>query len=511
MAIDQASLQRLTSMSVAAFGAAISSTFPLSVIFAQQDIAGAFAVTSQDVGWVITLYNVGQILGLPIAFLFTGLLGRRRAMIVAGLGYILSSLLIVLMSNFASMLLLRVFQGMFAGMLPILMFIIIFSTHPAGVIRTRGLTYFAAATAIGVGVSAWFGSLFLYNEDWRLLFVVPALGIVVYVAMANFLFKDDTIKPEAFRMFDWPGYVLISIGLASLVIFVSEGERNFWFESWWITASLLNAILFLAFATHYFIQHDQPLLKKSLFSKPFTYALIFQVIFRFGSLFIIWVIPQFLIQLAGFRIEQIAEVLWPFTLGVLIGIGGAYILSPRMDQRIVMSFALLLLAFTALYCSFSTAQWSVSNFLLPIFIAGIGQGLFSLATLHLVLYDILPVEGPTCGIGFNYARVLGLTGGIGVLSHFINEREKLHSSTLGEHVHLQQEATLSVLETIQNTLRPAFIDGQRLDLVSYAQLSQRIKTQAFVLSYNDAFLLVFAVLFVAAACVWVFPKSKAVH
>ena len=102
--LDQASLQRLTSMSVAAFGAAISSTFPLSIIFAQQDIAGAFSVTSQDVGWVITLYNVGQILGLPIAFLFSGLLGRRRAMMAAGIVYIASSLLIVLIINCSSML-----------------------------------------------------------------------------------------------------------------------------------------------------------------------------------------------------------------------------------------------------------------------------------------------------------------------------------------------------------------------------------------------------------------------
>ena len=509
--LDQASLQRLTSMSVAAFGAAISSTFPLSIIFAQQDIAGAFSVTSQDVGWVITLYNVGQILGLPIAFLFSGLLGRRRAMMAAGIGYIVSSLLIVIISNFSSMLILRVFQGTFAGMFPILMFIIIFSTHPAGLIRTRGLTYFATATAIGVGVSAWFGSLFLYDENWRLLFIVPTLGIVVYVIMAHFLFREDPIKPEMFKSFDWPGYLLISISLASLVVFVSEGERHFWFESWWITAALLNAILFMIFAVHYFIQHDQALLKKSLFYKPFTYALIFQILFRFGSLFIIWIIPQFLIQMAGFRIEQIAEVLWPFTVGILIGIFSAYVLSPRIDQRIVMSLALALMSLTAFYCSFSTSQWSIGNFQPPIFIAGIGQGLFSLATLHLVLYAILPVEGPTCGIGFNYARVLGLTGGIGILSHFINEREKLHSAMIGENINIRDEQTLSTLDTIKTSLGSHFTDTQQADLSSYMHVAQKIKSQAFVLSYNDAFLLVCIVLAVSVACIWVFPKNKAIH
>ncbi|WP_335954983.1 MFS transporter [Acinetobacter guillouiae] len=509
--LDQASIQRLTSMSVAAFGAVISSTFPLSVIFAQSDIAGAFSVTMQDVGWVVTLYNVGQIIGLPIAFLFSGMLGRRRAMMVAGAGYILSSLLIVLINSFTSILALRVMQGAFAGMLPILMFIILFSTHPSGLIRTRGLTYFATATAIGVGVSAWLGSLFLYNENWRLLFIVPAMGIMVYVVMAHFLFQEDPIKKEVFKLFDWPGYLLISFALVSLVIFVSEGERHFWFQTWWITACLLNAILFLIFAFFYFIEQDQVLLRKSLFYKPFSYALVFQMVFRFGSLFVIWIIPQFLIQSAGFRIEQIAEVLWPFTAGTLIGLAVAYVLSPRIDQRIVMSFSLTILAFSSLYCSYSTSQWAIDDFLLPIFIAGLGQGLFSLATLHIVLYDILPVEGPTCGIGFNYARVLGLTGGIGILSHFIAEREKLHSAHLVEHVDLQGEETLSTLEIIEGFFSRFYVDQSRLDVLGYGQVSQHIRSQAFVLSYNDAFLLVFIILFIASATVWIFPHSKAIH
>ena len=508
---DSVKMQRVMAMTIAAFGAIVSSTFPLSIIFAQQDIAGAFAVTSQEVGWIVTLYNVGQILGLPMAFLLSGTFGRRRAMMMAGLGFIVSSLLIVVVPNFAVVLFLRVMHGFFAGMLPILMFIILFSTHPAGLIRTRGLTYFALATAIGIGISAWLGSLFLYSENWHLLFIIPALGIVAYVILANFLFKEDPIRPEAFKLFDWVGYVLISVGLSLMVMALSEGERHFWFEAWWISASFLTGFVFMGFAIYHFIKHDAALFKLSLFYKPFSLALIFQIIFRFGSLFIIWVIPQFLIQLSGFRIEQIAEVLWPFSVGTLIGVMLAYYLSPRIDQRMIMSLALCILAFSSLYCSFSTSQWAIHDFLWPIFVAGLGQGLFSLATLHLVLYDIIPAEGPTCGIGFNYARVIGLVGGIGVLNHFINEREKLHSAMMGEGIHLQDEQTLSTLESIRQGLNAAFSDPTALNAVSYAQLNQHIRIQAFVMSYNDAFLLVFFILFIASACVWAFPYSKAMH
>ena len=509
--LDSASLQRVISMSIAAFGAIVSSTFPLSIIFAQQDIAAAFYVSSQDVGWVVTLYNVGQILGLPLAFFLTSVFGRRRAMLISGVGYILSSFLIVLIKNFEVVLFLRILHGLFAGMMPILMFIILFSTHQPGLIRTRGLTYFAVSTAIGIGISAWFGSIFLYSENWRMLFIVPALGICLYVFLANFLFREDPIKFEMIKVFDWVGYVLISIALCSIVVFLSEGERHFWFEAWWITGYLVTGVIFLIMTIYHFLNYDKALFKLTLFYKPFSYALVFQIIFRFGSLFVIWIIPQFLIQLSGFRIEQIAEVLWPFSVGTFIGIMSAYYLSAKVDQRFVMSIALGILSLSALYCSFSTSMWSIQNFLLPIFVAGIGQGLFSLSTLHLVLYDIIPVEGPTCGIGFNYARVLGLVGGIGVLGHFINEREKLHSAMIGEEVHLQSEATLSFISQIQVALSDTFSDVSALNLASYSQLNHHVRAQAMALSYNDAFLLIFIVLFVAAACVWVFPHSKAIH
>jgi hypothetical protein len=51
------------------------------------------------------------------------------------------------------------------------------------------------------------------------------------------LFKEDPIRLEAFKLFDWVGYLLISAGLSLIVMALSEGERHFWFEAWWISAS----------------------------------------------------------------------------------------------------------------------------------------------------------------------------------------------------------------------------------------------------------------------------------
>ena len=82
---------------------------------------------------------------------------------------------------------------------------------------------------------------------------------------------------------------------------------------------------------------------------------------------------------------------------------------------------------------------------------------------------------------------------------------------MGEGIHLQNEQTLSMLDSIRQSFSAAISDPSALNAVSYAQLNQHIRIQAFAMSYNDAFLLIFFILFIASACVWIFPYSKAMH
>ena len=49
---DAVKMQRIMAMTIAAFGAIVSSTFPLSIIFAQQDICRAPAGALQ-ISWVL--------------------------------------------------------------------------------------------------------------------------------------------------------------------------------------------------------------------------------------------------------------------------------------------------------------------------------------------------------------------------------------------------------------------------------------------------------------------------
>lgn len=501
-------IQRIWMMSIAAFGAIISSTFPLSIILAQQDIAAAFSVTRDEITWMVTLYNLGQLFGLPITFLFSKIFGRRRTMLIAGIGFLFSSLIISFCSNFPIALFFRFWHGFYAGMLPVIMFIILFSTHPLGHIRTRGLSLFAFATAIGLGISAWLGSLFLFSENWKFLFIIPAVFIGFYIILADFLFIEDPIDLNEIRNFDWSGYTLVSLGLGSILIALSEGERYFWFETWWIPAFIIIGLIFLFLSVFHLLNANNPLFKLSLFSKPFSLVLIYQVIFRFGTLFAIWLTPFFLTTVLNYRIEQLALVLWPLAPGTLIGILIALCCSTFIDQRIMMSSALLLIACCSLYCVQADSTWSFENFTIVMFASGIGIGTYSLATLHMVLYELIPIEGPTCGMGYNYARIMGLSGGLGILSHFINEREKFHSAILTPNIQNDESVTAEVIKKIQNTLSPSFNDLSVLQNISTSKVATVVREQSYILAINDGFLFCAILLIITAALVWFCPKCK---
>jgi DHA2 family multidrug resistance protein len=82
----------IAALCLAAFGALVGGTFPISVIFAMGDIGGGLSASADDAAWITTLYNVGQLIGQPLLVILVGSFGRGRAMQLSGAGFAAASL-----------------------------------------------------------------------------------------------------------------------------------------------------------------------------------------------------------------------------------------------------------------------------------------------------------------------------------------------------------------------------------------------------------------------------------
>jgi DHA2 family multidrug resistance protein len=493
-------------IAVSTFGAVVAATMPLAVILSMPDIAGGLSVSADEASWITTLYNVGTLAGIPAAVAVAGATGRGRAMWIFGLGFTLSSLAVGVGHSLPWVFLARFVEGFFGGALPLLMMLIVLTSLPPGRGQLEGLTLFALATSLGAGLAPSAADVLLTAGGWRALFMSQAVAGAVYALFALFVLRGERGNRALLKTFDWSSFVLLSTGLGLVLIFLSEGERRFWFEKWWIAASLVCGLLCIAFAIQSMRHSKRPLLVLSIFRRPtLSWSLILQMAFRFGTLLAVFIAPQYLARIQGFRTEQLGSAMLVMSGATLFTTPVAYWLAAKSDSRISLSVGLCAMALAAALSVQITSEWASHELIVPLILTGSGQALFAVSTMRYAVFGANLHDGPSHGIAFNIARTFGLVGGLALIAHTVAEREKFHSAMLVESIANLEPATIERTAATMRALHSWLPDLTEVQRVVSARLADETAEQAFTLAYQDAFLITALVLIVAAILVWALP------
>ena len=494
-------------LGVAAFGALIGGAFPISVIFAMGDIGGGLSASADDAAWITTIYNVGQLIAQPLLMILVGALGRGRAMRTAGAGFVLTSLAVALAPTLSLAIAARLFQGLFGGMLPTLMMLLVMTSPLQGRARVAGLAAFSLSASLGVGVAAGLAAWLVSVGGWRMVFWGQVVAGLLYLGLACLVLRQERGDPRRLRSADWASLILIVLTVGLLAIGLGEGERRFWLESWWIAASLACALLTGLLAIDSLRRSPNPLIRLEILAKPtLSWALILQLLFRFGLMVTIAVIPQYLARTQGFRIEQLGPLLAPLAMATLVAGPVAWWTACKFDPRITLSAGLACFALAAALCTVIAPDWAAPQFAGPVILVGAGQALFGIAVLRFATWDITMPQGPSVGVMFNFARVFGLVGGLAVAAHTINEREKFHSARLAESLDLLDPAVSQRLAAQSGAFANWLSDAGAAQRSGMAGLAHVASVQAFTQGYADAFAVIALVLLSAAVLVWALPR-----
>lgn len=84
------------------------------------------------------------------------------------------------------------------------------------------------------------------------------------------------------------------------------------------------------------------------------------------------------------------------------------------------------------------------------------------------------------------------------MSHFVGEREKFHSNVITENVSLYHTLDADRLTTVAGALANRLVDDNGTTARAVALLSSTARREAWVLAFNEAFLLVVAMLLIGA-------------
>jgi DHA2 family multidrug resistance protein len=493
-------------IAISTFGTIVGATMPLAVILSLGDVAGGLSVSADEASWIVTLYNVGAVVGVPTTVGFVGMFGRGRAMKIVGLGFAVASFAAGIAHSLEWMAMARFAQGFFGGSLPLLMMLLVLTSVRPGQGQLEGLTAFALVTTLAVGLSACAAAGLIALGDWRMLFLSQAVAGLVYWLAARFVFREERGNRELMRRFDWAGLILLSLGAGLLLIALSEGERRFWFEKWWIAASLAGGTVCMVLALWHLVSTPRPVMLLDVFRKPtFSITIVLQLLFRFGTLLALFITPQFLSRLQAFRVEQLASAMLVMAIAALGVTPLAYAMTRDHDPRVALSLGLALLALAAALCLPLAPDWAANEFIVPLALAGAGQTLFSTATMRYAVHGATLQDGPSRGIVFNVARTFGLVGGLALASHVVIEREKFHSAHLIESLTTFEPLTVERTRVLAGTFASTLSDGSSAQRAASAGLAQLQTKQAFALAFGDAFFIMSVVLLASAVLVWALP------
>ena len=308
----------------------------LSINVFLPDMQGNVGASSDEISWVIILYNVGYLCSIALAAWMTRVIGMRRHLLLSIAVYAVGVMGCVLSSgSLAQLLASRLIMG-FGGGAFLVRAVILAGLMFPGKARIAAVTrLYLVLAAFEVPypvVMGWVTDTFHWNYAFLVDFPFLAIGafLIWKIIPPGRLFQR---KKES-HVDVW-GAVLLIASLGCLETAISRGEQDLWLQSNWIaTALVAAAIFFIAFLWwDYRPENPSPVLHLRMIVRNASLRGFFLVILIVGAFFGagLYVVPQYLRFVQDYSALQAGGFISMYTLGLGLGLQlTLHVLVPRL-------------------------------------------------------------------------------------------------------------------------------------------------------------------------------------
>ncbi|TAM07636.1 MAG: DHA2 family efflux MFS transporter permease subunit [Paraburkholderia sp.] len=462
-------------------------------------ISGNLGVATTEGTWVISSYSVASAIAVPLTGWLARRVGEVRLFTLSVLLFTLASAACGFASNFETLIAFRLVQGLVSGPMVPLSQTILMRSYP---LAKRGLAL--GLWAMTVIVAPIFGPVMggwiTDNYTWPWIFYINVPIGLFSAACAYMLLRGRETKTTTQRI-DAVGLALLVIGVSCLQMMLDLGKDRDWFNSTFIVALAIIAVVSLAFLLAWEATEKEPVIDLSLFrDRNFALgALIISFGFMafFGSVVIF---PLWLQTVMGYTAGIAGLATAP--VGLL-----ALVLSPligrnmhKLDLRMVASFAFLVFALVSIWNSTFTLDVPFNHVILPRLVQGIGVACFFVPMTTITLSSISDERLASASGLSNFLRTLSGAIGTAVSTTFWEDDAIYHHAVLSESVSQYSQNT----NAYSDAMASLGFAGQSVT----AQLNEIVTQQGYMMATNDFFRISFVVFLVLAALVWVTKPSK---
>ncbi|GAA2522153.1 MFS transporter [Rarobacter incanus] len=392
----------------------ISSSLPVIVA----DLKGTQAAYT----WIVTATLLTSTISTPIWGKLADLTNRKRLIQLALAITVISSALAGMAPNVLSHIAFRALQGIGAGGLmslgPVLIADIVSPRE-----RGKYMGYVGAFTGVAMVGGPVLGGFITQHFGWRWIFYLTLpLAIIAIVTIQRTLQLPEFTRRRV--KIDYWGALLISLGVASLLLWVTFAGDDFAWLSWQSAAFVGGGIAALAVAVRIELVTDEPLLPMHLFkNRTFVVAIVASAaigISLFGSSVFL---GQYMQLSRGYSTMVAGLASLPTAVGMFAAstLSGNIIAATGRYRRIMIAGAITLIAALGALGTINE-NTPLALIFVYLFVMGTGVGMLMqnlvLATQNTL--DIRDIGAGTSAVAF--FRTMGGAMGVAALGSVLSTK-----------------------------------------------------------------------------------------
>lgn len=465
-------------------------------------VQGSLSATSVEAGWLSAAYMAPNV-SLSIALVkIRAQYGLRRFAEIGIVGFVVVSLMNVFVSDLQSAIVVRFISGIAAAPMSTLGFLYMLEAFPPARKLTVGLALALTCTTISAPITRLISPTLIEYGQWHALYTLEMALALIALPIIYLLPLTPVPHAKVIQRMDIVSYLLIAVSFGCLAVVLTMGRLYWWFEAPWLGALLAISIALLTIVVLIELHREVPLIDmRWIASKEIVHFAAVLLVFRLVASEQSAIAANFYQQL-GLQFEQVATLYW-IILAAAIG-GGllcAVLMNPEHADRVHI-LALGLLAAGAYMDSQATNLTRPEQMYWSQAMIASGTSLFLPPAMARGFKAAL-AKGPSYILSFIviflFTQSIGSLIGSAAFGTFITIREKFHSNILAEQIVLSNPLIAQRVNQLSAAYGKVVGDKMLLNGEGVVLLSQQVSREAYILAYNDAFLLAAAIALFALA------------
>jgi len=471
-------------------------------------IAGSLSASVTEATWVLTSYLVANAIILPMTGWLASMVGRKRLLITAVIGFTTASALCGISTSLMELILFRIIQGATGGVLqPLSQAVMLEAFPPEG--RGKAMAFWGVGIVVAPMLGPVLGGWLTDNYSWRWVFYINIpVGILSIIMVSLFIFDPPYIRRRPGGIDYW-GIGLLIVGIGALQIVLDKGQQEDWFGSnfiRWFTAAAVIGLVGLVIrelVTRHPVVDLRVLKERTYGTGVFMMTMLGFVLY--GSLVLL---PLMLQTLLGYPALQAGIAMAPRGLGSFVMMPIVGVIIARFDPRKLLAVGIIGAAITL----FQLGNLNLNAGYWDVFWPQLWQGVaLSLLFVPLTTVTMDPIPNERMGNAtslFNLMRNIGGSMGIAVAATYQERTTQRYINILGTHVNPYSERARVLIEQYTRGFLASGASPTVAREQAYAALFGTVQRQAAMIAFLDTFRLMGIIFLALLPLLFLFRKPR---